>query len=455
MVYFLSNAPKRVPRKKNNPISASNEASSSENTILPLRTHTLVTTAYARRATPITPPAYPASCLNHQRRACPRPSRSGPLGVDVIRFSRKLTSLQFAPQAATPNPQRPAACEPAAARPTWSTPWGAHRRLRLVGTRIFASLVIDTPLPWVKWQPMTWRALSARPFTSFRSGCPRGMAGVAAWVLAQELRWVSPSTGSVCGVFCCAWSLDGTHLACVLDDGDTVSVWDVHEGVPFVVASLVGHSPDGGDGATWCAWSSDSELLATASWDQTVRVWDVATWSQVARLEGHHGIVTWCAWSPDGTRFASSSQSTVRLWDVGSWLEVGTVQGGPVDEDGDVCELDNGCAWHPGGTRLVAASPYDATVRVWDVSSNTGSAVAELQCPTGTDENTCAWSPDGTLLAAGLTDMTVQVWACDTWRPVAKLEGHGGPVLMCAWSPDGRWLAAASASDVRVWDVNK
>jgi hypothetical protein len=82
-----------------------------------------------------------------------------------------------------------------------------------------------------------------------------------------------------------------------------------------------------------------------------------------------------------------------------------------------------------------------------------GNAVVEKECPTGHHPNTCAWSLDGARLAAGLADGTVRVWCTATWREVAKLEGHGGPVRMCAWSPDGFRLATASDQSVRVSEV--
>jgi WD40 repeat protein len=46
------------------------------------------------------------------------------------------------------------------------------------------------------------------------------------------------------------------------------------------------------------AWSPDGRRLATASWDQTAKVWDAASGQEVLTLRGHTDRVVSVAWSP-------------------------------------------------------------------------------------------------------------------------------------------------------------
>jgi hypothetical protein len=65
------------------------------------------------------------------------------------------------------------------------------------------------------------------------------------------------------------------------------------------------------------AFSPDGKRLASASLDQTVKVWDLATGREVLTLKGHTAGVNSVAFSPDGQRLASAAwDKTVKVWDA-------------------------------------------------------------------------------------------------------------------------------------------
>lgn len=74
------------------------------------------------------------------------------------------------------------------------------------------------------------------------------------------------------------------------------------------------------------AWSPDGSQLASASVDNTVKIWDPATGQCASTLEGHGNSVRSIAWSPDGSRLASASyDNTVRIWDPATGQCVSTL----------------------------------------------------------------------------------------------------------------------------------
>jgi WD40 repeat protein len=65
------------------------------------------------------------------------------------------------------------------------------------------------------------------------------------------------------------------------------------------------------------AFSPDGRWLASASYDQSIRLWDTQSGAELTTLNGHSKKVQYVAFSPDGKLLASgSNDSTVILWDV-------------------------------------------------------------------------------------------------------------------------------------------
>ena len=69
-------------------------------------------------------------------------------------------------------------------------------------------------------------------------------------------------------------------------------------------------------------FSPDNQLLASASLDGTVKLWDVKTGVELRTLKGRRHWVTSISFSPDGSTLASAgSDSTIKLWHLELELE--------------------------------------------------------------------------------------------------------------------------------------
>jgi WD40 repeat protein len=190
------------------------------------------------------------------------------------------------------------------------------------------------------------------------------------------------------------------------------------------------------------AFSSDGKYIATGSWDNTVKLWN-KDGQHLKTFKEHTYNVMSVAFSPDSKSIASASQDfTVKLWNLEE------VQAKTLSRDGSAFPA---VAFSPDG-KTIATGGWDNTVKLRGLD---GKMIQKTFL--GNDLlyiNSLAFSSDGKTIASASQDRTIRLWSLDGSEP-KKLTGDGTSINSVAFSPDGKYVAAGTDGGVvKLWNIH-
>src|SRR5207247_1308233 len=113
-------------------------------------------------------------------------------------------------------------------------------------------------------------------------------------------------------------SPDGKILASASDD-HMIRLWDAE--TDRELRQLAGH----GSEVKCLAFSPNGKVLASGGADKTIRFWDVSTGKKLSRIEKHPGPVQVITYAPDGKTLASGGDDeggNVCIWETSGAKEV-------------------------------------------------------------------------------------------------------------------------------------
>ncbi len=250
-------------------------------------------------------------------------------------------------------------------------------------------------------------------------------------------------------VFSVSFSPDGKTLASASHD-QRIKLWNVASGKEL--NTLAGHSSTGSS----IAFSPDGKTLVSVSMDETVKLWDVAKGKKLKTFKIKPLDAISIAFSRDGKTVAfGSNDGTVKLWDVASGKVLKTFAGHTNPVYSIKFSLD--------GKTLASGSlgSDDKTIKLWDVASG-----KEMKTITANSDSTGAleFSPDGKTVAFGSNDNTVRLWDVASGNELKIFSGHSESVDLLAFSSDGKTLVSGNNEPfdkssgnwnvtVKLWDI--
>jgi WD40 repeat protein len=202
--------------------------------------------------------------------------------------------------------------------------------------------------------------------------------------------------------------------------------------------------------------ASDGKTVATATTDQTIRLWDLATGREIRRFGRANADSDHLVFSPDGTKLASAEKrmssspistgppmTPIHIWDAGTGRELRH------------WETDNASqiGFSPDGTTLASVGGGSQVIRLWDVA--TGREIRpETRLGHHSAIEDAAFAPDGRSIVTVGRDRTIRFWDPATGKEVRQLGDDDLDLRFTALSADGRTLATGGGfQPTRLWDV--
>ncbi|MHA1977584.1 MAG: WD40 domain-containing protein [Candidatus Hodarchaeales archaeon] len=231
------------------------------------------------------------------------------------------------------------------------------------------------------------------------------------------------------------YSPNGALLASASSD-NSILIWNTSSGT--ILHNLTGHQ----DSVYSVTFHPQDFVLASGSFDRTIFMWNITTGEIMYNFTGHTSSIWSLDFSPDGTYLASGSgDSTVRIWDCTTSKSFLNLTG-HTEAIKSVHFLPNG---------LLASGSYDDSILLWNLT--TGSLETILS--NNTDNILAlATNPTGTTMLSGSQDNLLEFWDLEHYGDRTHVtESLSDWVRAVAYSPNGYYIASGlQDGEINIWE---
>ncbi|MEI6881452.1 MAG: caspase family protein, partial [Bacteroidota bacterium] len=253
---------------------------------------------------------------------------------------------------------------------------------------------------------------------------------------AQNSKCIKTLIGHAAEVNSVCFSPDGKYIASGSWD-NTIKIWDIENGSMFTLS-------ENNSVVRFVCFSPDGKKIASCTNHDIIKIWDVESRKFINTLEIHQPINSFC-FSPDGKSIASNSDNLIQIWDLKSGKRLNKLSGFS-SSIRTVCFLQDG--------KHLASCSDNNIVKIWDVNSE--KCINTILLESSFQGSVC-FSHDVKLLSSGTDYNTIKIWDIENGKCIKALMGRfsnqkfSGSV---SFSKDSKHLASGTDyNTIKIWDI--
>ena len=255
--------------------------------------------------------------------------------------------------------------------------------------------------------------------------------GAGLWWALRPADFI-PLNGHQHGVNKVLFSPDGQLVASASDD-QTIRLWN-HNGQPVTV--ITGHT----DRVTALAFSSSGKELAGATGTGEVRIWDVATGIEIRMFQAHADCIQGLVWgSGDSLLYAIGWDSTLSVWNPGNGQLIRRT----------TCPAVAECCILASGTADLLVGCVDGVIRRWSISRD---QVDDVFTQHRDQVKGLRFSDDDTFVLSCGRDHLLTVWNYSTGEVTFQVRAHSPLRDAICFDNQEKIIAVTESGELLLYD---
>jgi len=186
---------------------------------------------------------------------------------------------------------------------------------------------------------------------------------------------------------------------------------------------------------------ADSLLLASASGDSSIKIWNISNGKIMNSLNDHSDGVACLTVLPNGY-LASGSYKEIKIWNITTGKTMINLKGHQ-SSIFSLVGLPND---------LMASASWDKTIKIWNITNNNGTLIRSLIGHTD-PVTSLVVLPNG-LLASASQDKTILIWNVSTGNIYKKIIENKASIDCLFVMPDGSLVSGSSYGEIKIWNIS-